>query len=54
MSYIEDARLMRAQDRFAMQIDERRKWNEWEQNKERAAEPSSVESPEDEVEREQR
>lgn len=41
------------QDRVRMGIDERRQWDEWERNKERAAEPVE-ESPEDEVEREQR
>jgi hypothetical protein len=41
------------QDHFRMQIDEVRKWDEWERRKERAAEPVE-ESPEDEVEREQR
>jgi hypothetical protein len=54
MSWIEqELQWMREGDRVQMGIDERRKWDEWETDKERAADAVEP-SPEDEVEREQR
>jgi hypothetical protein len=46
MGIYEDQEWSRDQDRFRMQIDERRKWDEWERRKERAAEPVEPESDE--------